>query len=85
MILQRGDEHRPKLPLRTIDRAYLKTKKPKEAIADFSRAIDIKPDDGSFFAVRAEAYKLLGRPDLAKKDYDTVNQLGGADDIMPSY
>ncbi len=46
----------------------LRFKKFNNAIADYTKALSINPKDGTIYSWRADAYKAIGRKDLAEKD-----------------
>ena len=47
---------------------YYELGKPEEAIKDYTRAIDLKPDYQYHYSDRASAYEKLGKTDLAEAD-----------------
>ncbi len=62
----------------TINRGklFLHLKKPEQAVLDFNTAIAKQPSNSRLYAMRADAYKMLGKLDLAKRDYEKSNSLG---------
>lgn len=54
-------------------------KRPKRAIADFNRAIELSPDYAIVYNNRGNAVMDIGRPDEARKDFDRAIELA------PSY
>jgi Tfp pilus assembly protein PilF len=47
------------------------------AIADYSEAIRLDPKYAGTYSYRAEAYRQIGREDLAKADESTAKGLSG--------
>jgi tetratricopeptide (TPR) repeat protein len=57
---------------------YVKTKKYQEAVNDFTNAIELNPSSSaSAYEARANAFKELGKPDLAAKDLEAADIAGG--------
>ncbi|QDT34570.1 tetratricopeptide repeat protein [Thalassoglobus polymorphus] len=53
-------------------RAYLKLEQFDAAIADFTTAIEIQPENDQYYLHRSEAYKAAGNEELSKKDLQHV-------------
>ena len=63
-----GQERAPVLVRR--GEAYRRMGKYQEALADFDRAIELKPDDAWAIASRGETYRLMGRYEEALADFN---------------
>ncbi|MFH1069836.1 MAG: tetratricopeptide repeat protein [Candidatus Glassbacteria bacterium] len=57
-------------------KTYLKMGKYKQAIDDFTGALEFSPNDGEIYYLRSEAFKNFGKPDLAKRDLETASRKG---------
>lgn len=62
-----------------LGRKYLTEMNYSEAIAAFTEAIKLNPDDIEAYLGRAEAYAAMGEYEKAKADYDTVLEKAGDD------
>ena len=51
-----------------------------EALADYSRAIELDPEEAWVIASRGETYRAMGRYDQALADYDRAIELDPAED-----
>ena len=60
-----------------IDYAWKKGEHPKRAIADYDRAIALKPDNASAYYTRGNAYYQKGDLERAIADFQKVVELGG--------
>lgn len=71
----------PKNPGSYMNRALveLKFQKYSDAVADYTHAIDISPDNGAAYGWRAKAYSGMGKLELAQKDLDKASNLGYSD------
>lgn len=57
---------------------YAKTRRYQESVNDFTNAIELNPSSSaSSYEARANAYKELGKPDLAAKDLQAADKAGG--------
>lgn len=56
--------------------AEQKLGKLEESLASLTRALELNPNDGGVFLIRADTYKLLGKRDLAEIDEDRARKLG---------
>ena len=62
-----------------LGRKYLTEMNYSEAIAAFTEAIRLNPDDIEAYLARAEAYAAMGEYEKAQADYDTVLEKAGDD------
>lgn len=62
-----------------LGRKYLTEMNYSEAIAAFTEAIRLNPDDIEAYLGRAEAYAAMGEYEKAQADYDTVLEKAGDD------
>jgi TonB family protein len=65
---------------------YYELNKPEEAIKDYTKAIELKPDYHYHYSDRASAYEKLGKTDLAEADKLKASELelaGKAQDPAP--
>jgi tetratricopeptide (TPR) repeat protein len=46
-----------------------------EALADYTRAIELDPSDAEFFGSRGQAYQAIGRYDEALADFNRAIEL----------
>jgi TonB family protein len=54
---------------------YYKLDKPEEAVKDYTKAIELKPDYQYHYSDRADAYEKLGKKDLAEADKKKAEEL----------
>ncbi len=59
--------------------AHLVAGRYEEALSDFTRALELDPDNSSMLASRGETYRLMGRYDEAVADFTRVIELDPAD------
>lgn len=55
-------------PLRLRGQEYFKLKKYKQAVDDYTQAIEIAPNTSSNYQARSLAYEKLGQKSMAQKD-----------------
>ena len=67
-----------------LGRKYLTEMNYSEAIAAFTEAIRLNPDDIEAYLGRAEAYAAMGEYEKALADYDTVLEKTGDDPYTPA-
>jgi len=64
--------------------AHIAKNEADPAIADFDRAIQLKPDTAAFYDMRALAHSMQGESDLAIRDYAEVIRRGAGPDAKPA-
>ena len=55
--------------------ALHRTERFEDAVADLTKAIELKPDDGSTYIRRFMVYQDMGRPELAAADFERGQEL----------
>ena len=74
---RQGREEADQEPTAIVDqgKSYRERGRYDEALADFTRAIELNPDDDSAIASRGETYRLSGRYDEALADFNRAIEL----------
>ena len=67
-------------------RGQLRLRQPgsgQAALADFGEAIRLAPKEAHLYALRSQAFDLLGDEASARTDFETSQALGGGHDLAP--
>lgn len=79
--LDNGDDE----PLRLRGQEWMKLNDYEQAIADYTKAIELSPELSLTYQARSAAYKKVGKMDLAQKDLIEAQRLADKPAELPTY